>query len=132
MNRIYWIARLWLGVIFFIAFINALWMYVLKQDSFLPLNEKATGMILDTHYLYAMVKLFEAAGAILLLANRFIGLGTLIVAPVVVNIFMMHLIWDPSFLPIACTMIVAESLLLWQCRGLYASLLGKPELSTNK
>jgi putative oxidoreductase len=125
MRWIYGVARWWLGIIFVTASINAMWMYVLKQDSFLPINEQATGMIVDTQYLYVLVKICEAAGAVMLLTNRYLGLGSLLLAPVVVNIFMMHLIWDPSFLPAAFTMIVAEAVLLWRCRGLYAPLLTK-------
>ncbi|MFC5702401.1 hypothetical protein ACFPVX_13950 [Cohnella faecalis] len=122
MRIVYHASRLLLGIIFITGAVNAVWIHVLGHASFMPLNEKATNLILETHYLYTLVKIFETAGAMLLLLNKYVGLGALILSPVVGNILFMHIVWDPGFVPVALLMVVAEAILIWKFRSRYRVL----------
>ena len=54
-----------------------------------------SGLLLSTHYVYA-VGAVMVVSAILLLANRFVGLALVLLAPVVVNILLFHILMMPS------------------------------------
>ena len=74
-------------------------------------------------YLLTLVKLTEAAVGALLLANRFVALALLALAPVTVNIVLVHLLLAPSGLPIALVVLALHLFLGWSYRGAYRSVL---------
>ncbi len=74
-------------------------------------------------YLLTLVKLTEAAVGALLLANRFVPLALLVLAPVTVNIVLVHLLLAPSGLPIALTVLALHLFLGWSYRGAYRTVL---------
>ena len=51
-----------------------------------------------THYIYA-VAFFQVVPGLLLLINRYVPLGLMLLAPVIVNILLTHILMAPSGLP---------------------------------
>src|SRR5207247_1806292 len=66
-----------------------------------------TKALFVSHYLH-FVAVFQIVGGLLLLIGRFVPLGLVLLAPVIVNIDLVHMLMDPSGLPMA----VVISLLL--------------------
>ncbi|WP_415908044.1 hypothetical protein [Oleiharenicola sp. Vm1] len=61
-------------------------------------------------------------GALLLL-NRFVPLALVILAPIILNIVLVHASMAPSGLPVATVVLVLELYLAWVHRRAYAPLL---------
>jgi len=74
-------------------------------------------------YLLTLVKLTEAAVGALLLANRFVPLALLALAPVTVNIVLVHLLLAPSGLPIAVVVLALHLFMGWSYRGTFRGVL---------
>lgn len=112
MNIIIFLARLVLGLIFTVAALNGFL-------HFLPMPPKpATAMqfmaLLDaTHYM-APIFALQLIGGLLFLMNRFLALALAIVAPILVNILLFHVLMDwngilPGALATVCWIVVFHS-----------------------
>ena len=116
------IARYLLGLIFLVFGLNLLL-------HFLPMGTMPTGpagqffgALFVTHYIY-FVAAFQVVPAILLLINRFVPLGFALLAPVIVNIDLTHLLMAPSGLPLAALVTILWFLAAWRVRSAFYPLL---------
>lgn len=73
-----------------------------------------------------VVKGIELVSGILILSRRYEPLGLTLLAPVLVNIFLFHLLMDPKGLPVGIGVVLAWMLVAWECRGNFASLFAPP------
>ncbi len=95
------IARFVMGGIFVVFGLNGL-MLVFTGAGFIPMPPPSDAMgavmggFMATGYLLPLVKILEVAGGLLLLAGRFKRLAIVLLAPIVVNIFCIHLFVEPS------------------------------------
>ena len=71
---------------------------------------------------YLPLIIFYTCG-ILLLSGRFVPLALVILSPVVINIFMVHLLLDRSGLPVAIFLVAAFIFLAYYYRKAFAPLL---------
>lgn len=98
--------RLLLGLIFFVFGLNGLLMLT-NGTGFIPMPPPAPefgeimGGLSKVVYLMPLVKILEVVAGALLLSGKFVRLALVILAPIVVNIFAVHLVADPAGLPIA-------------------------------
>jgi uncharacterized membrane protein YphA (DoxX/SURF4 family) len=74
-------------------------------------------------YFFTLLKATELVCGILLLTGRFVPLALVIIAPVIINIFMVHLFLDRSGLPVAIFLVAAEIFLAYFYRDAFAPLL---------
>lgn len=74
-----------------------------------------TGVLGETHYVIA-VGLFQLVPAILLLINRYVPLALALLAPVIVNICLTHLLMAPSGLPLAAVVVILWLLVFTRVR----------------
>lgn len=122
------VARLVMGIIFLGSGIFGMLMALgvvpmPPQDP--PLSEPAAafmGGLFKSGYLFQLIKATEIVVGVLLLANRFVPLALILIAPVVVNVFFVHALLMPHGLPIAIALVVMEAYLGWSYRGAYRSL----------
>jgi len=114
-------ARYVLGGIF-LVFAADYVRHFLPELPFTDAGGKYLEALLATGYMFPFIKSVEAAGALLVVNGRFAPLGLLVLAPVVVNIALYHLILDPNGASIAATLVVCEGFLLWRYRAAYAPL----------
>ena len=77
----------------------------------------------QTGYMMEMVKLIEVSVAILFLLNRYILLGLLLIAPIVVNIFMFHLMIEQSGLLMALVMVVLWGIIFYSRKDQFKFLI---------
>jgi hypothetical protein len=117
------IARLLLGVIF-LFFGSNLFLNFLHAPMPSGIMGQFSGALFASHYIYA-VGLFQIVPAILLLINRYVPLGLTLLAPVIVNICLVHILMAPSGLPIAALVVILWFLTAYPLRTAFYPLLQK-------
>src|SRR5260370_36978411 len=110
------IARLLVGLIFLVFGLNGFLHFIPMGKMPAGTAGQFLGALFQSHYLY-VVSALQVAGGALLLVNRYVPLGLVLLGPVIVNIFLYHLLMDPKRLPLAIVVV-----LLWTL----AALLPRP------
>lgn len=122
-RRLILAARLVLGLLFLASGIAGLVMPTPPLPPETPPSMVALFTGLTGSYLLTLVKLTEAVVGALLLANRFVPLALVVLAPVTVNIVLVHALLAPSGLPIALVVLALHLFLGWSYRGTYRTVL---------
>jgi hypothetical protein len=81
-----------------------------------------TKALFVSHYLH-VVALVQIVGGLLLLIGRFVPLGLVLLAPVIVNIDLVHILLDPSGLPMATVISLLLVFLIWRYRDAFKGVL---------
>lgn len=115
------IARILLGLIFFVFGLNGFL-------HFIPMGAMPTGpagqyigALMQSHYIYFVAAL-QVAGGALLLAGRYVPLGLTLLGPVIVNILLYHLLMDPKGLPMAFVVTVLWGIVAFRNRQYFSGL----------
>ena len=115
------IARIFLGLIFFVFGLNGFL-------QFIPMGPLPTGLagqfadvLMKSHYAQ-VVSAFQLVCGALLLVNRYVALALAILGPVIVNIFLFHLLMAPSGLPLAIVVIILWAIVAHQHRQAFVGL----------
>jgi len=74
-------------------------------------------------YFFTLLKVTELVCGIALLVGRFVPLALVILAPIILNIFMVHLLMAPEGLGVAKFLVIAAAFLAYYYRDRYAELL---------
>jgi putative oxidoreductase len=93
------IARILLGLLFLVFGLNG-FLHFIPMPPPSGLAGQYMGALFVSHYL-VVVFLLQVVGGALLLANRYVPLGLLLLGPVLVNILLFHSFMAPEGLPIA-------------------------------
>jgi uncharacterized membrane protein YphA (DoxX/SURF4 family) len=117
------IARIFLGIVFLFAGING-FIYFFGYEPLVESSPEALKLF-EFKYLLIVEKSLEVICGILLLLNRFVPLALAILAPLLANIFLLHLFVDHSLLPAVIIMIIAFAYLLIQYRKNYMKIFEK-------
>jgi putative oxidoreductase len=98
------VARILLGLIFVFFGLNAFFNF-LHAPMPTGVAGQFTGALFVSHF-YVVPFGFQILGGLLLLSGRFIPLGLVILAPILVNILTFHLTMAPGILPgLVCTVL---------------------------
>ena len=89
------IARLLLGLIFFVFGLNGFLHFLSMGPMPAGLAGQYITVMMQSHYLY-FVAAFQVAGGALLLIGRYIPLALTLLGPVIVNILLYHLLYEPK------------------------------------
>src|SRR5678816_1555036 len=89
------IARLLLGLIFVVFGLNGFLQFIPMGPMPAGLAGQFIGALFQSHYLWVVAAL-QVIGGLLLLINRFVPLGLVLLGPVIVNILLYHLLLFPS------------------------------------
>ena len=116
------IARYLLGAIFLFFGLN-LWFHFLPNPP-MPPGPMAdfSSALAVTHYIQ-VVAFFQVAPAILLLINRYVPLALTLLAPVIVNILMVHALMAPSGLPMAGLVIILWIIVFLRVKSAFVAIL---------
>jgi hypothetical protein len=123
-------ARVLLGLVFFVCGLDG-FLHFLPQPT-QPPSEGAMGFavaLIKSGYMFPLIKGTEVAVGALLLANRFVPLALVVIAPVIVNIFAFHAFLAPSGLALAGALVALEIALAVAHRSAYRPLLAARTLS---
>lgn len=113
------IARILMGLVFFVFGLNGFLQFMPKPDK---LPDLIVAMAQSGYMLQLVAGTQVVAGALLLL-NRFVPLALALIAPVVVNIFLFHIFIAPEGLVIAIVVCALELWLAWSYRAAFAPML---------
>jgi hypothetical protein len=118
------IARYLLGVIFLVFGLNGFL-------QFLPMGPMPTGVpgqfmgaLFASHYTVPVFA-FQLIGGVLLLINRYVPLGLTILAPIIVNILIVHILMLPAGLPLALVVFILWILVFMSVRPAFDGILQK-------
>lgn len=96
--------------------------------NFIPMGPMPTGVagqfsaaLFAAHYFY-VVGAIMVISAVLLLANRFVGLGLTLLGPVLFNILTFHLLMNPSGIGPGAFATLLWLLVAWEHRVVFARL----------
>lgn len=115
-------ARLLFGIIFLIFGLNGFF-------NFIPVppppeaGMKFLGALAETGYMFPVIKGLEVLVGVALLAGLFVPLALVVIAPIVVNIFLYHVLLAPEGAALAVVLIVLNIFLGWSYRSSYSALL---------
>ena len=109
------VSRILLGLVFVIFGLNGI-------HPFMPMGPmpggvagQFVGALIQSHYTL-IVSLLQLIGGALLLANRYVTLGLVILGPVIVNIFLFHALMEPKGLPLAVIVVLLWFVLAYHAR----------------
>jgi uncharacterized membrane protein YphA (DoxX/SURF4 family) len=89
------IARILLGLIFLVFGLNGFLNFLSMGPMPTGLAGQFIGALFLSHYIWVVAAL-QVAGGALLLVNRFVPLGLVLLGPVIVNIICYHVFLNPS------------------------------------
>jgi uncharacterized membrane protein YphA (DoxX/SURF4 family) len=75
-----------------------------------------------SRYLLPTVKVIELVCGAAFLSGRFVPLASILIAPIIVNILLIHAFLGPQGLPIAIFLVLANGLIAYQHRDAYKPL----------
>ena len=116
------IARVLLGLVFVVFGSNIFLHFIPMPPPQPTLAGDFTKALFLSHYLH-VVAVFQIVGGLLLLVGRFVPLGLALLTPVIVNIDLVHLLLEPSGLPMAIVISIMLVFLIWQYRDAFKGIL---------
>lgn len=126
MKIIMHISRILLGVVFLGAGMNGFFV-IFGLEPFIETSPEAMALF-EFEYLLIAEKSLEVICGILLLTNQFVPLAVAILTPLIVNILMLHLSLDPTLLPLAIVLAIANSFMLFYYRHSFKLLFERKPL----
>jgi uncharacterized membrane protein YphA (DoxX/SURF4 family) len=121
MNLVVAILRTLMGLLFLFASVT----YFLKTFP-TPVYEGAMKTFIDgveaSIYLIPLAKVVELLCGLSFVTGRFVPFAAILIAPIIVNIVLIHAFLLPEGLPVAIFLVVANALVGWRHREVYAPL----------
>lgn len=116
------IVRTLLGLLFLFASLAYFFNLVTPPPMEGPIKTFNEGLA-ASGYFFTLLKVTELVCAVLLLIGRFVPLALVILAPIVINIFFVHLFLDRSGMVVAIFVVLATIFLAYYYRDRYADIL---------
>jgi putative oxidoreductase len=114
------IARILLGLLFLVFGLNG-FLHFIPTPLPSGLAGQYMGVLFVSHYL-VVVFLVQVIGGALLLANRFVPLGLILLGPILVNILLFHSLMAPAGLPLALLATVLWGIVFYGVRRAFAGV----------
>jgi len=121
-NRVPSIARLALGLAFFVFGLNGFFHFLPQPPMSGPPADFA-GALFATGYMFPLIKGTEVVAGLLLLSNRYVPLALALLAPVVVNIVAFHAFLAPAGLALPIILLALQLYLARSYRYAFAPML---------
>jgi putative oxidoreductase len=115
------IARFLLGLIFLVFGLNGFF-HFLSMPAPTGVAGQFMGALFVSHFLI-VIFVIQLIGAVLLLFNRYVPLALTLLAPIIVNILLFHLLMAPSGLPLAIVVTVLWVLVFLNVHSAFSGLL---------
>ena len=115
------IARFLLGLIFLVFGLNGFFHFIPAPPPPSGTAGQFVGALFVSNYL-VVVFLLQIVSAILLLFNRYVPLALTLLAPIIVNILLFHILMAPSGLPLAIVVTVLWIVVFLSVRSAFAGL----------
>src|SRR3954454_5902053 len=115
------IARLLLGLVFVVFGLNGFLNFLSMGPMPTGLAGQFMGALFLSHY-YWVVAALQIAGGALLLSNRFVPLGLVLLGPVIVNIICYHVFLNPNGAPLAAVVAVLWLIVFYGKRQYFSGI----------
>ena len=115
------IARILLGLIFFVFGLNGFLQFIPMGPMPAGLAGQYITVMMQSHYFY-FVAAVQVAGGALLLIGRYIPLGLTLLGPVIVNILLYHLLMDLKGIPMAIIVTILWGIVFYRHRQYFSGL----------
>jgi len=115
------IARILLGLVFLVFGLNGFLHFIPMGPMPSGTAGQFIGALFQSHYVYVVSGL-QVLGGVLLLVNRYVPLGLVLLGPVIVNIFFFHLLMDRSGLPLAIVVVVLWGIVALRYRQYFSGI----------
>jgi uncharacterized membrane protein YphA (DoxX/SURF4 family) len=115
------IVRSLMGLLFLFASITFLFKLITPPPLAGAMKTFNDGLMASV-YLMPTVKVLELACGLAFLSGRFVPLATVLIAPIIVNILLVHAFLGPEGLPIAIFLVLANGFLAYHHRERYRPL----------
>jgi len=120
MKHIVNISRILLGLIFVVFGLNG-FLHFAPTPQFSGIAGQFLGAVFSSHF-YIIVFLTQIAGGLLLLANRYVPLGLLLLGPVIVNILSFHIFMSLTNFPLALLATALWLVVFFRMRNAFSGL----------
>ncbi len=115
------IARLLLGLIFVVLGLNGFLNFLSMGPMPSGLAGQFIGALMLSHYFWVVAAL-QVAGGALLLVNRFVPLGLVLLGPVIVNILCYHLFLNPTGIALAIVVTILWLIVFFAHRQYFSGI----------
>jgi hypothetical protein len=115
------IARYLLGLMFLVFGSNMFFHFIPMGQMPAGLAGQFSGALFASHYFYVVGGLMVVS-AILFLVNRYVGLGLVLLGPVLFNILTYHLLMDPAGIGPGAFATLLWFLVAWEHRVVFSRL----------
>lgn len=116
------IVRTLTGLLFVFASLTYFLNFIQPPEMTGPIKEFNEGLAASTYFM-PLLKGTELVCGIALIAGRFVPLALVVLAPIVINILMVHIFLDRAGLPIALYLVAANLFLAYFYRENFSGLL---------
>jgi uncharacterized membrane protein YphA (DoxX/SURF4 family) len=115
------IARILLGLVFVVFGLNGFLNFLNMGPLPSGLAGQFIGALVLSHYFWVVAAL-QVAGGALLLVNRFVPLGLVLLGPVVVNIILYHVALNPTGIALAIVVAILWLIVFYAHRQHFAGM----------
>ncbi|HEY2236027.1 MAG TPA: hypothetical protein VGK01_21320 [Candidatus Angelobacter sp.] len=115
------IARILLGLIFFVFGLNGFLHFIPMGPMPMGLSGQYITVLMQSHYIY-FVAAVQVVGGALLLIGRYVPLGLTLLGPVIVNILLYHLLMDLKGIPMAIIVTILWAIVFYRNRQYFSGL----------
>lgn len=107
------IIRVLLGAMMLFASIS--YFFKLGPEQPAPAGDLATLMagFMASKYIFPVAKAIELLAGLMLISGKFVRLGTIILLPISINIFLIHVVVTGTDIPMAATILFANVFLIY-------------------
>src|SRR5437879_8813713 len=114
------IARFLLGLVFLVFGLNGFLQFIPSPPP-TGITGQFVGALFVSHYLVPIF-LLQIISAVLLLVNRYLPLALTLLAPIIVNILLIHILMAPSGLPLSIVVTVLWIVVFLSVRSAFVGL----------
>jgi putative oxidoreductase len=115
------VARILLGLIFVVFGLNGFLNFLSMGPMPSGLAGQFIGALVQSHYFWVIGAL-QVAGGALLLVNRFVPLGLVLLGPVIVNIILYHVFLNPSGIALAIVVVILWLIVFYAHRQYFSGI----------
>jgi putative oxidoreductase len=124
-QKILFVISLLFGLMFINSGLNKFFNYMPMPENMDPEMMKDFGALMEISWLMPLIGFAEVVGGILIVLPKTRAFGAVIIFPVMVGIFLTHLLVDTSTLPVAFVLVAILGWIMYENRVKYLPMLTK-------
>ena len=129
MKIAYTVIRVLVGLLFIFSSLSFLLKLIVPPEQTGDVKIFMDGMI-ASGYLFQDIKITELVCGLAFVSGFFVPLASVVISPIVVNIFLFHVFLDTSGLPVGIILIISNLFLAYYHKDLFVPILRpKPKIS---